>query len=142
MLLTNQYTTDLKQIKRQKRPVGNNAYKGEPFYYKDIVCAFDIETSNIKYKEEYGDGLTLNYAWVKNGIMYHHSAAIRGASPDRKLNLKWTTFRDRLTPGQKETWTLSVTDEKGKPAKAQLMATMYDISLDAIYPHDWNLDVN
>ena len=53
MLLTNQYTTDLKQIKRQKRPVGNNAYKGEPFYYKDIVCAFDIETSKIKYKEEY-----------------------------------------------------------------------------------------
>ena len=49
MLLTNQYTTDLKQIKRQKRPVGNNAYKGEPFYYKDIVCAFDIETSKIKY---------------------------------------------------------------------------------------------
>ena len=54
MLLTNQYTTDLKQIKRQKRPVGNNAYKGEPFYYKDIVCAFDIETSKIKYKEEHG----------------------------------------------------------------------------------------
>ena len=50
MLLTNQYTTDLKQIKRQKRPVGNNAYKGEPFYYKDIVCAFDIET-NLKLSE-------------------------------------------------------------------------------------------
>ena len=53
MLLTNQYATDLKQIRRQKRPVGNNAYKGEPFYYKDIVCAFDIETSKIKYKEDY-----------------------------------------------------------------------------------------
>ena len=106
------------------------------------MSANEVYTRGFKYKEEYGDGLTLNYAWVKNGIMYHHSAAIRGASPDRKLNLKWTTFRDRLTPGQKETWTLSVTDEKGKPAKAQLMATMYDISLDAIYPHDWNLDVN
>lgn len=106
------------------------------------MSANEVYTRAFKYKEEYGDGLTIDYAWVKNGIIFHHSAAIKKSSPDRKLNLKWTTFRDRLTPGQKETWTLAVTDEKGKPAKAQLMATMYDISLDAIYPHEWDLDVN
>ena len=99
------------------------------------MSANEVYTRAFKYKEEYGDGLTIDYAWVKNGIIFHHSAAIKKSSPDRKLNLKWTTFRDRLTPGQKEIWTLAVTDAKGKPAKAQLMATMYDISLDAIYPH-------
>lgn len=102
------------------------------------MSANEVYTRSFKYKEEYGDGITIDYAWVKDGKMFQHSARIPKALPDMKLNVKWTTFRDRLTPGQKETWTLSVTDEKGKPAKAQLMATMYDMSLDAIYPHNWN----
>jgi hypothetical protein len=58
--------------------------------------------------------------------------------PDKKLNLKWTTFRDRLTPGQKETWTLNITDANGKPAKAQLLSVLYDKSLDAIVSHNWS----
>lgn len=105
------------------------------------MSANEVYTRGFKYKEEYGDGLTLNYAWVKEGMMFQHSITINKALPDMKLNVKWTTFRDRLTPGQKETWTLSVTDKKGKPAKAQLMATMYDVSLDAIHSHYWNFDV-
>ena len=56
------------------------------------MSANEVYTRGFKYKEEYGDGFTLNFAWVKNGIMYHHSAAIRGASPDLKLNLKLISF--------------------------------------------------
>ena len=105
------------------------------------MSANEVYTRAFKYKEEYGDGITVDYAWVKDGKIFQHSANINRALPDMKLNVKWTTFRDRLTPGQKETWMLSVTNEKGKAAKAQLMATMYDVSLDAIHSHDWNFEV-
>lgn len=57
--------------------------------------------------------------------------------PEKKLNIAWKTFRNLLTPGQKEEWTLKITTPDGKPAKAQLMSVLYDKSLDQIAPHSW-----
>lgn len=98
----------------------------------------EILTRKIEYKEEYGDGLLLNFAWVKDGKMYSHRETIERPLPDKRLTLKWTTFRDRLTPGQNEEWTLNITKPDGTPADAQLMATLYDSSLDQIVPFNWN----
>ena len=90
------------------------------------------------YKEEYGTGLLLTFAWVKEGEVYTHQTTIKRPVPDKKLTLRWETFRDRLTPGQKEEWKLVVTNPDGTPADAQLMATLYDKSLDQLYPHQWS----
>ena len=90
------------------------------------------------YKEEYGNGLLLTYAWVKNGRCYSHTAHIRRPVPDERLTLEWHTFRDRLTPGQQEEWSLTVKKPDGTPADAQLMAVLYDKSLDQISKHNWN----
>ena len=93
----------------------------------------------LTYEEDYGNGLLLTFAWVKNGQCHTHSAEIRRPLPDKKLRLEWSTFRDRLTPGQQEEWTLSVKDCDGKPVDAQLMATLYDQSLDQLTRHQWSL---
>ena len=90
------------------------------------------------YKEEYGNGLLLTFAWVKDGKFYTHQATIERPLPNKKLTLKWETFRDRLTPGQQEEWRLTVTNPDGTPADAQLMAAMYDKSLDQLYRHNWS----
>lgn len=95
----------------------------------------ELRTRAITYKPEWGDGVVLSVAWVKNGHSYSHSAQIKRPLPDSRLNIKWTSFRDRLTPGQRETWTLNITRPDGKPARAQLLATLYDKSLDEIRPH-------
>ncbi len=99
------------------------------------------ELLNLKltYEESYGNGLLLNFAWVKNGRCYTHTATIRRPLPDKHLTLEWATFRDRLKPGQQEEWTLTVRDPQGKPADAQMMATLYDQSLDMIVSHQWSL---
>lgn len=93
----------------------------------------------LTYEETYKNGLMLTFAWVKNQHCYTHTAQIRRPLPDKQLKLQWTTFRDRLKPGQQEEWTLSVSDAAGKPVDAQLMATLYDKSLDQIAPHGWTL---
>ena len=95
----------------------------------------ELRTRAISYKEEWGDGVTLSVAWVKNDQSYKHTANIQRPLPDTRLNIKWTTFRDRLTPGQRETWTLNITRPDGAPARAQLLATMYDKSLDELRSH-------
>ena len=88
------------------------------------------------YKEAYGNGLLLTFAWVKDGKAYIREARIQRPLPDKRLLLAWSTFRDRLTPGQQEEWSLTVKTPDGKPAEAQLMATLYDKSLDQIALHN------
>ena len=95
------------------------------------------------YKEEYGNGLTLSFAWMREGKSYTHSATIRRPLPDKQLRLKWETFRDRLVPGQQEEWTLSITSPTGgRVEEASLMATLYDKSLDQLSAHRWSLEPN
>ena len=101
----------------------------------------ELSTRAITYKEEWGDGIVLSVAWVKSGHSYSHTARIQRPLPDTRLNMKWTTFRDRLTPGQRETWTLNITRPDGTPAKAQLLATLYDKSLDEIRSHNVNFSL-
>ena len=92
----------------------------------------------LTYKEEYGHSLLLTFAWVKKGKTYSHQMSITRPLPDKHLTLAWETFRDRLTPGQKEEWKLSVKTPDGKPANAQVMATLYDKSLDMLKSHQWS----
>ena len=87
------------------------------------------------YKEEYGNGLLFTFAWVKQGKYYTHTARIRRPLPDKNLKLQWQTFRDRLTPGQQEEWSLTVKKPDDTPADAQLIATLFDMSLDQIKSH-------
>ena len=93
------------------------------------------------YKDEYGTGLLINYVWMKDGVCYSHKALINRPLPDKRLMLKWTTFRDRLTPGQKEEWKLNITRPDGSPVEAQLMATLFDKSLDGIEKARWNFQL-
>jgi hypothetical protein len=112
-----------------------------------IIEQGSVERSNelvnrkFVYKEEYGNGLSLSYAWVKDGKTYLHSATIRRPVPDNQLSMKWESFRDRLTPGQQEEWTLSIASPTdGRQVEASLMATLYDKSLDQLAAHQWSLD--
>ena len=100
-----------------------------------------IVTLPFTYKEEYASGIVLNYSFVKQGKCYTRMISIARPLPEKKLNIAWKTFRNRLTPGQKEEWTLKITTPDGKPAKAQLMSVLYDKSLDQIAPHSWNFSL-
>ena len=117
-----------------------------------VIESGSVDKSNelinrkFTYREEYGNGLLLNFAWVKDGRIYTHQTTIKRPLPDKKLKMEWQTFRNRLTPGQQEEWTLiiqapSSTGKNGTmvPAKAQLLATLYDKSLDQLMQNDWSL---
>ena len=100
-----------------------------------------IVTLPFTYKPEYASGVVINYSFVKNGECYTRKISIARPLPEKKLNITWKTFRDRLTPGQKEKWTLQITTPDGKPAKAQLMSVLYDKSLDQLAEHNWEMSL-
>lgn len=114
----------------------------------------EVKTIPFTYKEEYGEGVLLNYLWVKDGKAYAHNYTIRRPLEDKTMKLTWKTFRDRLTPGQKESWTLNVqrpdfaadkiNDRKREKADsgAQLLAFMYDKSLEQIVKNSFSFSLS
>ena len=107
-----------------------------------ISLSDELRIFEIPYLPDYGDGVNVHFAFVKHGSLYAKNKALKLTVPDSQLRWQWTSFRNYLHPGDHETWTLKLTTPDGKPANANLMATLYDASLDQLTPHSWSLLVN
>ncbi|MGI4762466.1 MAG: alpha-2-macroglobulin family protein [Janthinobacterium lividum] len=81
--------------------------------------------------------LYLHTTQVRAGRLYRHDATVQVAEAPQPLQLSLATFRDRLAPGQRETWRLTIRQANGRPADAELLATLYDQSLDVFRPHSF-----
>ncbi|UOE47761.1 carboxypeptidase-like regulatory domain-containing protein [Mucilaginibacter sp. SMC90] len=58
--------------------------------------------------------------------------------PNKLLNIKMLTFRDKLQPGDKEQWKLQISTPGNEKQSAEMVAGMYDESLDDIAaPASW-----
>lgn len=89
----------------------------------------------MPYLESYDESVTLLFNMLKGGELYSRTAFLKRTQPNRTLQMKWEVFRDRLRPGQEEEWRLVVTTPEGLPASAEMLALMYDASLDKLYPN-------
>lgn len=95
----------------------------------------------IPFLSSYGDGAVALFTFIKDGKLHTNQVTLNKKEPDRKLRIKTETFRDKLMPGYKETWTLKVLTPDSLPATAEVLASMYDASLDAIESFNWYLSV-
>ena len=94
--------------------------------------------NSFTYKEEYGDGAMVCFAWCKDDEIHYDNLVLRRPLPSNKLQIEWGTFRDHLAPGSKETWTLKILQPSAlSPQNSQLLAVLYDSSLDGIRKHSW-----
>ncbi len=98
----------------------------------------DGYTHNFRWKEQdnLGDAVTAYLYLLKDGEFHTKTITVTRPRPDKRLQLSWSTFRSQLTPGQYEEWQLSVTHPDGKPADANVIARLYDASLDAFLNPD------
>ena len=110
--------------------------------------------NSFTYKEEYGDGAMICFAWCKDDEIHYDNLVVRRPLPSNKLQIEWGTFRDHLAPGSKETWTLKIRQTSDlrpqtldlRPVTSQLStinyqlaAVLYDASLDALSRHTWQM---
>jgi uncharacterized protein YfaS (alpha-2-macroglobulin family) len=82
-------------------------------------------------------GFTLHVTMVRENRAYLESRRVDVPWTNKKLTVKWEHFVSRLEPGQKETWTAVITGPDAKKAVAEMVAALYDESLDAYLPHSW-----
>ncbi|MEO6830991.1 MAG: alpha-2-macroglobulin family protein [Chitinophagaceae bacterium] len=84
-------------------------------------------------------GIALSYITIKDNRVYTGSARVNVPWSNKELNIKWETHRDKLLPGAQEIWTMIVEGNKKDKVAAELVAALYDASLDAFKPHSWSL---
>lgn len=103
-----------------------------------IPLTHALQRLELSYRPEFGDGATVYLAVVCHGRLYTQQYSVTKPRPDKSLRLSWTSFRSRLTPGQQEEWSLRITRPDGTPAQANLMACLYDASLERFGQHNWD----
>jgi uncharacterized protein YfaS (alpha-2-macroglobulin family) len=79
---------------------------------------------------------------VKHGRLHGRTQTVSVPWTNKKLEIHYETFRDKLQPGEKETWNLRISGPGGEAAAAEMVAGMYDASLDAFASVYWGLSVN
>jgi uncharacterized protein YfaS (alpha-2-macroglobulin family) len=98
---------------------------------------------SIPYQDKYKEGVTLMLTYVKDERFYTHRVDMIPEKEEKELHVKLDVFRDKVRPGTKEEWRISVRDANGNPSVAEVLASMYDFSLDKIHPSDsWGINLN
>lgn len=109
---------------------------------RQVTLEKELKAFSFPYREAYGDAVTVAFTFMRKGNLYTNQSLLTRPVPDKRLMMKWETFRDRLQPGGQETWTLHIARPSGMPAEANLMATLYDASLDVLRKHDWRFGLS
>jgi hypothetical protein len=91
--------------------------------------------------EEDRGGFTVHFVCVERGRQHVFSQRVEVPWTNRQLKVEWMSFRDKLLPGAKEEWRLKITGPKKEQVAAQVLATMYDASLDHFVEPEWLMSV-
>jgi uncharacterized protein YfaS (alpha-2-macroglobulin family) len=95
------------------------------------------ELITLPVTEAMRGGVTLRITSVRKNRAYITERVVSVPWSNKELTVKWETFRSKLRPGEKETWTAVVTGPDASRAAAEMVATLYDSSLDQYQPHSW-----
>ena len=103
--------------------------------------AASMKENEILLEEKHRGGLSYHTSFIKNNRFYKHSNTIMVPYTNKELDIQFETFRNKLLPGQAEEWKLILKDKKGEKAAAEMVATMYDASLDEFRPNNWYFNI-
>ncbi len=97
---------------------------------------------NIPIKEDYRGSLVVHVSFIVNSESHILTKVIPVPWSNKKLNITFETFRNKILPGSKEEWKLKVTGPNGDAVAAELLASMYDASLDAFAANYWGFNIH
>ncbi|MET0636461.1 MAG: MG2 domain-containing protein [Chitinophagaceae bacterium] len=97
------------------------------------------KTIDIHAEEKDRGGFGLSWVFVKNNRIYTWSQTVQVPWENKNLKIGYTSFRDKTLPGSTELWKLKVSGHNNEAVAAEMLASMYDASLDQFYPFNWSL---
>ena len=113
--------------------VGNKVLKKEWVSLKNEQKFIEIDV-----KEEFRGGFQVNLLMTYDNRAFSESMQFAVPYSNKQLNVKLSTYRNVTEPGSKEEWSLKVTDVDEKSIQAEVLASMYDQSLDVFKSNSWS----
>lgn len=126
---------------------------------RDVSCLYEIEHKNkvvhkewltlngeqkkitIPIEEKHRGNFSVHFTFVKDNRFYSNSRVVTVPYSNKKLDIEFETFRNKLYPGQDEEWKIIIKGPKGEKVAAEMLVALYDASLDAFAPNNWYFDV-
>ncbi len=115
--------------------------QGKSVHREWLTLNSEQKRIEVPIEERNRGNFVIHCAFVKNGREYEHDGVITVPWTNKELDLQFETFRNKLLPGQQEEWKVKIKDKKGEKMMAEMMATLYDASLDAFKPNYWNFNL-
>ena len=117
-----------------------NIEKGDRTDTRIVHLSDDIKTITLPIEEADRGGFTVNYYYVNYNAFNSGRLLVKVPYPSTELSIETNSFRDKLQPGQEETWSFTVKGPKGDKVSAELLASMYDASLDQFRSNYWSFN--
>jgi hypothetical protein len=143
-------------------PVGDTAYFLLASGHR-VSVRMDVEKDGVILKTEYikldheqkrigypvgatmEGNFNVHFMCLSEGQSWNKQMTVNVPYVNARLNVKFETFRNKMLPGSQEEWKIKVTGEGKEAVAAELMAVMYDQSLDAFsgnyfgfYPYSYS----
>lgn len=99
---------------------------------KIIKLSKEQKTLCFEVTENLRGNVFLAFSVVKNNHQFSESRMISVPYTNKELDIEFMSFRNKLLPGQQEEWTIKINNKKGEKENAEMLATLYDASLDAL----------
>ena len=131
---------------------GSNAKKVDVYIFitqedkiiekKKIRISREQQKIEIPVQESFRGNFDIVAMFVKDNHYFFFNKNIQVPFSNKNLDIQFITFRNKLKPGDKETWKLKITDNENNTVSSELLAAMYDASLDEIKVHNWYFNIN
>lgn len=106
-------------------------------YFQTISKGQSVSSVQSVSEQDRG-GMAVNYVFVKHNRVYNAAENFSIPWTSKELKITYETFRDKVLPGSNEKFTVKISGAKGEKVAAEMLAAMYDASLDQFKPHSWN----
>ncbi len=122
-------------------------YRGDILQKSYIHLSKEQKRLEIPIEEKHRGNLGIHLTFIKHNRVFRHSQNITVPWSNKELEVTFETFRDKLQPAEKEEWRIKIRGKKGangepgEKAAAEMLAALYDASLDAFRPHSWNFHI-
>jgi len=114
-------------------------------YYKDLIIkkvwlnlSQKQTVVNVKPEDEFTDGFAVQFTLIQNGKIYQSMNVINIVDESKALDIKFSSFRDKLQPGEKDVWKLKISSKRGEKQMAEMVVSLYDASLDDLKTMTWD----
>lgn len=122
----------VKQIEK-----ANPATQAQHTNYEFLNLSSEKKTFTFPATEADRGGYGAGWMFVKHNRVFQLNQTINIPWTNKDLAVEYVTYRDKTLPGSEEKWKVKITGYKTEKVAAEMLASMYDASLDQFVPHNW-----